>query len=174
MEKKHLILIGFMGSGKSTIGAAVASRLQLPLIDTDKLIEKEQGLSVATIFKERGEMAFRQMEKELLYRLAKEEKPLLISTGGGLPVYEDNGTLLKQMGLVIWLDVNKTTILKRLKNDTTRPLLHGDNVEERVEALLAKREDYYRKAADVILDVNHASIKQLEESICSSYRINRK
>ncbi len=172
MEKKHLILIGFMGSGKSTIGAELSSCLNLPLVDTDKLIEKEQGKTIANIFKEQGEMAFRLMETELLKRLGEEEKPLIISTGGGLPVHSENGRRLKEMGLVIWLEVDKTTVLKRLKNDMARPLLRGDNLEDKVGSLLKQREDYYRRAADVILNVNKASVKQITESICSSYPSN--
>ncbi len=172
MEKQHLILIGFMGSGKSTIGAKLSDKLQIPMVDTDKLIEEEQRLSIATIFERFGETEFRQMETKLLKKLQLEKQPLIISTGGGLPLKTENSLLIKKIGLVVWLDVNKTTVLNRLKDDTTRPLLKGDNVEAKVEALLAQRREQYTVAADVRIDVNEVSEDQIVEKICSYYRTN--
>ena len=172
MEKKHLILIGFMGSGKSTVGKALAKELNLTFVDTDKLIEQKQGMSISNIFKRLGEEVFRQMETELLMELKKETKPLLISTGGGLPLKDGNACLLKNMGLVVFLDVNKYTVIKRLKKDTTRPLLQGDNVEEKVEALLKKREPKYREAADIMLDVNGCTIDEIVQQISNTYLSN--
>ena len=168
MEKKHLILIGFMGSGKSTVGKELASRLKHTFVDTDKLIEEKQGCSIATIFKEQGEQAFRQMETELLKTFSQEEKPLLISTGGGLPLRQENGSLLKQMGVVIWLEVSKATVLERLQNDSNRPLLSSINREDSIEALLNSRREQYQKLADLVIDVNDASVKQIVDQICSS------
>ncbi len=173
MEKQHLILIGFMGSGKSTIGAKLSDKLQIPMVDTDKLIEEEQRLSITTIFERFGEAEFRQMETNLLKKLQGEEQPLIISTGGGLPLKKENSLLLKKIGLVVWLDVNKSTVLNRLKDDTTRPLLKGDNVEAKVEALLANRREQYSVAADVIIAVNDVSKDQIVEKICSYYRTNK-
>lgn len=168
MEKKHLILIGFMGSGKSTVGKELASRLKHTFVDTDKLIEEKQGCSITTIFKEQGEEVFRQMETELLKTFLQEEKPLLISTGGGLPLRQENGHLLKQMGVVIWLEVSKATVLERLQNDSNRPLLSGNNREDSIEALLNSRREQYQKLADLVIDVNNASVKQIVDEICSS------
>ncbi len=170
MEKKHLILVGFMGSGKSTIGQVLANKLKLTFVDTDRLIEKQQGCSISKIFEQFGEATFRQMETEVLRELLKEEKPLIISTGGGLPLKEENVRILKELGFVIMLDVNKFTVLRRLKKDTTRPLLKGYNVEEKVDKLLTYRREYYEAAADRIVDVNTSSVEQIVNVICSSYK----
>ena len=167
-----LILIGFMGSGKTTVGQALSDKLKLTFVDTDQLIEQQQGCSISQIFEQFGETTFRQLETELLKELQKEEKPLIISTGGGLPLKEDNVRILKELGFVIMLDVNKFTVLSRLKKDTTRPLLKGDNVEEKVENLLAFRRQYYEAAADINVDVNTSSVEQIVNVICSSYRTN--
>lgn len=175
MEKNsHLILIGFMGSGKSTVGAMLGKSLHMPVIDTDQLIEEQQGCLISDIFKDYGEEAFRIMETELLQSLHSLKEPMVISTGGGLPLREENAILLKKLGLVVWLDVSKDTVLRRLRHDTKRPLLRGPDVEERIESLLRERKELYRRASNVKVNVDGATVKDIVTEIIGQYETVKK
>lgn len=146
---KHIFLIGFMGSGKSTVGALLADRLNLPFLDSDKEIEKKTGKSISTIFSEDGEAAFREMEKEFLVGL-KSLEPAVIAVGGGLPTIEHALPLMHEMGLVIYLNTSLLTLLKRLRDEKDqRPLLRDLSDAEFhpfVEDLLSQRVHFYKQA----------------------------
>lgn len=164
-EAKHIILIGFMGAGKTTVGKALSQLTGKPLVDTDKLIEERAGMSISRIFETRGEEAFRKLETEILQELSKKLEPLVISVGGGLPLREENRKLLEQMGQRIYLRVRPDTVLQRLSGDTKRPLLQGEHVKERVEELLNQRNPIYEAAASGILDVDGSTPKETAEKI---------
>lgn len=165
--KKNVILIGFMGAGKTSVGKTYAKRHKLPLLDTDQLIEQEAGMTISRIFAEQGEAAFRAAETAVLQRLLAETDHAVISVGGGLPLLEKNREVLKQLGTVVFLRVQKGTVLKRLAGDTTRPLLMGENVEERVRKLLAYRNPLYEQAAHRIVDVDGKTLGQIADEIGS-------
>lgn len=162
---RHKILIGFMGSGKSAVSVKLAEMLGWKRLDTDARIEQEQGMTVSEIFRRFGEPAFRGMETRLLQRLAEEKEPLVISAGGGLAVQPQNREYLRKLGDVIWLQVRPETVLERLAEDTTRPLLQGADRKRRVESLLAAREPLYRAAADYSVDTDGSSPRQIAEEI---------
>lgn len=149
MKEKHIFLIGFMGSGKSTVGALLAERLNLPFIDSDKEIENKTGKRINTIFSENGEIAFREMEMEFLKSL-ESVKPSVIAVGGGLPSIEGALELMHQMGLVIYLNTSLLTLIKRLKDEKEqRPLLKELSEAEFhpfIEDLLSRRVHYYKQA----------------------------
>ena len=153
-KSETVILTGFMGSGKSSLGVRLSYRLRLPLVDTDKWIEREQGRSITEIFARDGEEAFRRMETEALRTLCRQDTARIISTGGGLPMREENRQLLKKLGKVVYLRIRPETVCERLKGDTTRPLLAGEHPEEKVASLLAVRGPLYEQGADVIVDVD--------------------
>ncbi len=161
----NYVLIGFMGCGKSTIGAALAETLKLPMLDTDAWIEEKQGRTISTIFAEDGEPAFRDMETACIRELIESEEAYVISTGGGLPMREENRALLKELGQVIYLKVSADEVCKRLAGDTTRPLLQCENPRARVEALLAEREAKYMAAADRVLCVDGKSVDEIVTEI---------
>lgn len=162
----RLILIGFMGCGKSTIGKRLAEELKIPMLDTDTLIEQEAGMAISQIFAEQGEPAFREMERACIRRLILENKDdYILSTGGGLPVQPGNDLLLKELGEVIWLYVSPEEVFARLKGDTTRPLLQGDDPLGRIRELSAAREDAYRSCADRIVSVDKKEVEQIVEEI---------
>lgn len=163
--KENMILIGFMGAGKTSVGKACAKRYGLPLLDTDELIEQEAGMTISRIFAEKGEVAFRAAETAVLQRLLAETDHAIISVGGGLPLLAANRELLKQLGTVVFLRVRKETVLKRLAGDTTRPLLMGDHVEEKVEELLTYRNPLYEQAAHWIVDVDGKTLRQIVDEI---------
>lgn len=166
---RNLILTGFMGAGKTTVGIELSKRLALPLVDTDELIEEEAHMSIGTIFENQGEEAFRRMETAVLERLGRIRGKMVISTGGGLPLTEENRRLLEDLGTVAYLRVRPETVLKRLKGDTSRPLLNGEAGIKRIEELLLLREPIYQKGADLIVDVDGRSAgeiaRELEESL---------
>lgn len=170
MKGKHIILTGFMGSGKSSIGIKLSYRLKRVLLDTDKLIEKKENKSISEIFETFGEAYFREQETILLEKLQEETGPRIISVGGGTPMREENRTLLKALGIVIYLQVTPETVYERLKGDTTRPLLQGDDPMEKIRTLLAERKELYLAGADVVIDCDGKQINDLIEEICEAVK----
>lgn len=147
--RKKIVLIGFMGCGKTTLGKTLAYGTGSPLCDTDQMIESAEGITISQIFAEKGEAYFRERERAVLRELGEQEGMMIVSTGGGLPMNEANHEPLKALGLVVFLEVSKEMVLERLKGDTTRPLLSGGHPEKRVEELLKVRTPVYEKAADI-------------------------
>lgn len=164
-NKRNIILIGFMGSGKTTLGIRLSYRLRRPLLDTDRWIEKEQGMSVSDIFASYGEEGFRQLETQAVKSLLEADPGQVISTGGGLPMREENQALLKQLGFVVFLRIRPETVYERLKGDTTRPLLQKPDPEGEIRRLLAVRNPIYEQAADRVVDVDGKDFEELLEEI---------
>jgi shikimate kinase len=146
----NLYLVGFMGTGKTTIGRAVAHKLGFQLFDSDQEIERRQGKAIPEIFAELGEPAFRAMEREFIEHGHPGERAV-VSCGGGLVVQPGNLELLKEKGVVICLHASIETILARTSRHRNRPLLAVDNPDERVRTLYAQREPVYRRSGTVIL-----------------------
>ncbi|UCB44880.1 MAG: shikimate kinase [Spirochaetota bacterium] len=151
-KEKCLYLIGFMGTGKSSIGSLLAEKLKYIFIDTDSIIEESEGMTINEIFRTKGEASFREMEKRLLKNLTEEynSKGFVMSTGGGMPCNHENLNYMKQNGKVIYIKSNIDDIIKRVKESEARPIIHrlektGD-MKEGLEALLKKREYYYMQA----------------------------
>ncbi len=161
----NVVLIGFMGSGKSTMGIRLSYRLRYPVEDTDKLIEAKAGKTINEIFAQEGEEAFRQMETRLLEKLAEAPGQRIYSVGGGTPVRVVNRPLLKRMGTVVYLRARPETVYERLKTDTTRPLLQGEDPMGRIRRLMADREEAYAEAADIIVDVDDMAAEEIIENI---------
>lgn len=148
---KRIVLIGFMGAGKTTIGKRLAKALSCEMIDTDELIEEKQGRKIAEIFEKDGEEAFRDMETLLLKELAEREDPFVLSVGGGMPVREENRALLRKIGTVVYLKASKKELILRLSGDKKRPLLQGGSLEEKITTLMNQREDIYQETAQIVL-----------------------
>lgn len=163
--KDNIILIGFMGSGKTSVGIRLSYQLKRTMIDTDKWIEQKQKKTVSEIFAQSGEEAFRRMETDCLKELIRISDKQIISVGGGLPVREENHALLKELGTVFYLHVTPETVYERLKTDTTRPLLQVEDPEERIRILLEERAPVYEACADVVLDVSDLSFDEILEQI---------
>lgn len=165
MKQKNLILIGFMGSGKTSVGIKLSYRMQLPVEDTDKLIEAAEGCSISRIFAEKGEAYFRQRETALLKDLTERKYKRIYSVGGGTPIREENRELLKGLGTVVYLRIRPETVYNRLKNDTTRPLLQCENPSERIRELLESRSEAYTSCADIVVDVDDINVEDVIEKI---------
>ncbi|MBQ8638248.1 MAG: shikimate kinase [Lachnospiraceae bacterium] len=160
---ENIVLIGFMGAGKTTIGRELAKHLSVPMIDSDALIEQKAQMSVSAMFEEKGEAYFRRMETDVLKELLDQKEPMILSCGGGLPMREENRILLKQIGAVVFLEVSPETVANRLKGDKTRPLLQGADAKNRIERLLEERKERYQQAADLCICVDGKA----PETICS-------
>ena len=163
---KNIILIGFMGCGKSSLGRRLAETLKCNFLDTDELIEEEQNRSISDIFATDGESAFREMETECLRGLIKKGGDgFVLSVGGGLPIREINRNLLKELGTVVFLRVSGEVVYKRLRNDNTRPLLQDKNPRGRIEDLMSARKGYYEAAAEYVVNVDDRSFDDIIEEI---------
>ena len=169
--KKNIVLIGFMGSGKSTVGKVLAKQLAYLFLDTDREIEEKEHKTINKIFEEEGEHYFRKCETELLKNLEISSENCIISTGGGMPLMEQNGEILSKLGFVVYLSVQKDTVIKRLKYDMTRPLLAGDHAEEKVAKLLEFRKPIYEYTAHMVIETDQKTIEEIVEEIIRNYKI---
>lgn len=178
MKNKNIILIGFMGCGKSTVGKKLANALNYQFLDTDALIEESCGKQISRIFAEDGEAAFRQAETSVLQKLKEEADHSVISTGGGMPLKEENARYMHEIGTVFFLEAEIETILERLQNDTQRPLAAGEDREQRLKKLYAERLPVYRAAADICIDTEGKSfygiIQEIEQYTAGNDRDERK
>lgn len=157
----NVILIGFMGSGKTTVGIRLSYKLKRVVEDTDKLIEKKENVSISEIFSTRGEEAFRKMETACLRELLSSGQERIISTGGGLPTRKENHALLKRLGTVVYLQISPECVWERLKDDTQRPLLQCENPLGKIQELLSKRASLYEEAADIVVNVDGKNMEQV-------------
>lgn len=160
-KNRNIILIGYMGSGKSTVGRKAARALEYTFLDTDALIEEQEGMTISKLFEEKGESYFREQESEMIRRLLNESRGKIIATGGGLPMKEGNGELLKELGTVIYLKAETDTLMKRLSGDTVRPLLQNVDLREKIDSMLAIRGPVYEQVADVILETDNMSFYEI-------------
>ncbi len=169
LENENIVLTGFMGSGKSAVSAKISKILGYGLIDSDSVIEEEQDRKISDIFAESGEEAFRDMETETIQALIDSEIcGAVLAVGGGLPVRDKNRKLLRQFGKVIYLRTKPETVYKRVRYDTSRPLLHTDDVIGTIKKLQSERRDYYEDGADVIIDTDDKTVRQIAEEIIRS------
>ncbi len=138
---KNIVLVGFMGSGKTWVGKLIAERTGMPLLDMDSILVERAGKSINEIFADEGEAHFRKLERELVQELAQGEG-CIISTGGGIVLNPDNIADFEKTGLVVCLLVDAESVLERVRNDDSRPLLAGDKEKAIVELLESRRELY--------------------------------
>lgn len=165
----NLALIGFMGTGKTSVGRHVAEQLGFEFIDTDELIQTRTGRIIADIFAKEGEPAFRALEKQVVKELSTREKTL-IATGGGLPTNAENLAALKSFALVICLWASPEKIWERVKNQSHRPLLHDADPQKKIRELLAVREPFY-KQADVLINTDLRSVREAAQQIVLQYKL---
>jgi len=162
-----VFLIGFMGSGKSTVGKALAKRLQIPLVDSDHWIEAQTGSTVSELFEQEGEPVFRNWEQRFIETLP--ESPLIVSCGGGLPCFNNLMEMLLQKGTVIYLEASESLLFKRLQYGTSRPLvssLTDQQLEVQIQDRLAKRAPIYKQAQHLI-HTDGKSLVTLVDEVCA-------
>ncbi|QUI23818.1 shikimate kinase [Vallitalea pronyensis] len=160
----NILLIGFMGSGKSTVGKELSKALDCKFIDMDYEIEHKENRSICDIFNTDGEDHFRKLETHYLQSLLKTDNAI-ISTGGGVVLKEGNRKLLKAIGKVIFLHADVEHIVKNVKDDTTRPLLQSDDYMKTITDMLESREDKYLSSADIIIQTSGKSVACIVDEI---------
>lgn len=163
---KNIVLVGFMGTGKTSTGKVLAQRLGKAFIDMDSRIEEEQGMTIPKIFETEGEAHFRRLEKELVRKLS-ERANAVISTGGGTIKDPENVALLKESGIIVCLTASPEVILERTERKGERPVLDGADQGDRlaaIEKLLAERAGFYRQA-DYFVDTGDLSPLQVAERV---------
>jgi shikimate kinase len=168
----NLALVGFMGTGKSSVGRIVADALQFEFVDTDAMIEAQSGRTITEIFAQAGEPVFRQLEEQVVAQLATREK-LVISTGGGLVMNPCNLTSLKTHALVVCLWASAETIWERVRTQTHRPLLQTPDPLGKIKEMLNQRGPSYRKA-DVLIHTGLRSPREVALQVIHQFNIARK
>jgi len=166
---KNIVLIGFMGSGKTTVGKSLEEKTDMVFVDTDELIEAYEGCKVSEIFADKGEAYFRRLEKETLKNLLESTDNKVISTGGGIVTNQENIPLLKQLGKVFYLRIKPETVVERLEGDKTRPLLIGEDKLVKVEQLMTDRKELYEMAADKTIDTDGLSVSEIVGKILEDF-----
>nr|WP_295925380.1 shikimate kinase [uncultured Dyadobacter sp.] len=157
---KNIILVGMMSSGKTTLGKKLARALNYQFVDLDKLIEKDQGMEISSIFKQHGEAYFREVESRILKETAS-QKGIVLASGGGAPCFFDNMDVIRQMGISIFLDVPAEDLARRIENHgkDDRPILSGTNsLVETLRSRITDRLPYYSRADLTLkgeIDVSH-------------------
>jgi len=164
----NLALIGFMGTGKTSVGRLAAEHLHFEFLDTDELIQSRTGRTIADIFANDGEPAFRALEHELVCELTGRNNTL-ISTGGGLPANPKNLESLKQHALVVCLWATPEKIWERVRHQGHRPLLNDPDPRKKITDLLAVREPSY-KQADVLVNTDLRSLREVAHQVVHQYR----
>ncbi len=160
---KNIVLIGFMGTGKTSVGKIIARKLGREAVDVDSFIEEKQGRKISEIFEADGEAAFRKIEKEAVREISQMTN-VVITTGGGVVLDPENMENLKKNGWLVALSASPETIFRRVKNSRHRPLLKSPNMFLEIKRLLAERKPFYT-AADYTFETDRKTAGQVAENI---------
>lgn len=169
----NIVLVGFMGTGKTTTAKDLAKKLEMKFVDVDAFIEEKTGMTIAHIFEENGEGYFRALEKKAIMELS-EEKHMILSCGGGAILNKENVEHMKKHGRVVLLKAHAETILKRLEKDDTRPLLKDKINLEHIRKMLEERESAYNISSDLVIETDYKSIDDISNEIVKKlYEFNK-
>jgi shikimate kinase len=168
MKNKNIILVGFMGTGKTVTGRVLAEQTGLELVDMDAVIEEQQNRAISEIFATDGEAAFRTMERELVQELAQREG-LIVSTGGGIVLNPENIADFEKSGLVVCLKASPEMIFQRVEKDASRPLLAGDK-KAQITSILETRQPLYDAIAHCV-DTDGLSAEETAKPILDLYAL---
>ena len=168
----NIVLIGYRGSGKSTVGKRLASRMQRRFVDTDDLIESKEG-QISDLVKSHGWNYFRAMERRMIEEISKEDN-LIIALGGGAVLDSDNIANVERNGLIIWLKADQEVLRKRMNQDprtlASRPTLTGKGTIEELEEIMDFRNPFYEKAATIQLDTPTLNVEEVVENILVAFK----
>ena len=169
---ENVFLIGFMGSGKSTIASYLAENYGMEIIDMDQLIVEREGMAIPDIFAQKGELYFRDVETSLLIEIQGEQNKV-VSCGGGVVLRDENVQAMKKSGQVVLLNAKPETILERVKDDDNRPLLWGNKNVQFIHDMMEKRQPKYEAAADLVIHTDGKSADEICKEIISKVKINK-
>ena len=167
----NVFLVGLMGAGKTTVGRALAKKLDKQFIDSDHEIEARSGVSIPVIFEIEGEAGFRQREADVIRNLTARED-IVLATGGGAILRPENRELLKSRGTVVYLRADINQILQRTAKDKNRPLLQSGDPRQKLEQLSSEREPLYREVAHIVIDTGRPNISSLVQVILTQLAEN--
>lgn len=170
---KNILLIGFMGAGKSTVSAKLSELLAMEIMEMDAHIQEKEGMSIKEIFAVNGEEYFRNCESNTLIEL-REKKHMVVSCGGGVPLREKNVELMKNSGYVVWLTATPEAIYDRVKDSTERPLLNGNMNVPFIQNLMESRREKYERVADIVIDTTGKEIESICEELLQKLSALRK
>ena len=160
----NIVLIGFMGTGKSTVGGELVKRLEMPCRDTDALIVQRAGMEISEIFARHGEAYFRELERTVVEEVSLEENTIIFC-GGGVVLNKENVDNLRKKGRLTLLKAEPETILKRVTGDETRPVLKGNLSLEGIQEIMNKRNEAYIEAADIIIETDDKTVEEISMEI---------
>lgn len=164
MENRNIILIGFMGAGKTVVGQKVAQELGLKFVDADEEIEKTAGVAISEIFSKKGEACFRDLETKVLESL-RDSTNLVLATGGGMVLRPENVKMLKQLGSLVLLWAEPSVIFERIINETHRPLLKVSDPKVEIAKIINYRQPIYQQAADFVVDTSGLGVDEVAEKV---------
>lgn len=162
---KHIILIGLMGAGKTTVGKMLAKSFECPFYDSDHEIEKKTGVSIPHIFEVEGEEGFRKRESQIIEELCLLPAPVILATGGGAVIKPENRVLMQQYGTVIYLRATVHDLWLRTRNDRNRPLLQQGNARQTLEKLYRQRSPMYEATAHHVVNTGSAPANHIVRTI---------
>lgn len=166
----NLMLIGFMGTGKSTVAGKLKQMLQVEQIEMDALIAEKAGMSIPDIFEKFGEAHFRDLETGML-RKFKEKKPVIVSCGGGAVLRDENIEIMRGQGKIILLTATPQTIYERVKDNHDRPVLNGNMNVEYISELMEKRKVRYEMAADIVIATDGKTVDEICNEILEEVKV---
>jgi shikimate kinase len=173
MTGRHLVLVGMMGAGKTTVGRVCAQRLKREFVDTDQLIEAREGTTVAEIFSTRGEPEFRALERDAVAAACGAPEPAVIACGGGVVLDPDNRRTLRDAGCVVWLRADAAALGDRVrKSSNVRPLIASDgavSAADMLERIAADRAEHYDEVADLRVDTEGRSVAEVADVVLEEY-----
>jgi len=169
-KKKHIFLIGFMGTGKSTVARTLSKYARIPQIEMDEAIVKKELRPITEIFEKEGEDYFRRLETLVLKGLLNEE-PQIVSCGGGVPMRRENVDLMRACGTIVLLQASPETIFNRVKNSTARPILNDRMNLEYIKELMENRREAYETAADICINTEGKEVGDIAREILSELQM---
>jgi shikimate kinase len=172
-ERRHLVLVGLMGAGKTTVGARCAERLGRPFVDTDDQIVLRAAMPFDEIWHTGGEAWFRELEREVIADVCASPDPLVIASGGGAIVDAENRRRFHDSGVVVWLSAPTAVLAARVGDGATRPLLAGDP-EGALARLGAARQDAYVASADAVVDTEDRAVDDVADAVLAAFKEHRR
>ena len=161
---ENIFLIGFMGTGKSTIANGLGKMYSMNVLEMDEEIVRREGVTIPEIFASKGESYFRELETKLLMEVPNHGS-MIVSCGGGVVLKEENVAQMRKLGTVVLLTATPETILERVKDDENRPLLQGNKNVTHIKSLIDQRRDKYEAAADIVIAVDHKNVQEICEEL---------
>lgn len=166
---ENILLIGFMGTGKTTVSRQLKRVTNMPEIDMDAYIVKKEGRPISEIFEKDGEEYFRKVETQCLIEIL-EKKGVIVSCGGGVVVKDENVSYMKDKGVIVLLTATPETVFDRVKDSNDRPILNGNMSVEYIATLMEKRRERYLSVADIIIETDNKEVEQIANEIISKVK----